>query len=69
MLIIREHFLFNFKMIKQLQRNARVLGGDKIRLTEYSHGAWAEILQIPYRRTDNIKFSAHYYKYASLYGP
>ena len=34
--------------------------GDKIRLPQYSHGAGAEILQIAYRRTDNIKFSAHY---------
>ena len=59
MLKIAYHRLFYLKVIEELERDARILGGNEVAVVECFNRARRKIAEISYRCSDNIQLSAH----------
>ena len=53
-LIIAHGRLFDLKMIEQLGRDARVLGGDEVRVAQRFERADGEVAEVPDRGGDEV---------------
>lgn len=58
-LVIAHEWLFDLQMIEQLERHARILGGDEIRLGERLFCPRGDVAEISDGRWDKIERSGH----------
>ena len=59
MLKITDHGLFDFKMVKEFERNPCVLGGDEVAFFKRFNCTGRKIAEVSDWCSDNKKFSAH----------